>query len=542
MHMFTGADSGQVPTGIIASSLALLLTAGSLVIYLVGAVIGRAKLGEEGKTIRTFNLSLPRTHNLEELFAISLVSAETTLSTVFVLFLTSGGALGFHLLFCPIAFGAGLLLMRTVYEKMEQRGFMGQPSISGLVPHFAYCLTRSRIVCCVIAILCTFPLLAILSLELRYGILFLDYMVPGGSHHSLEQAVFVGFMALLLGYVFVGGFRAVIASDVLQYKMMRAGLTFTFISVFVIALRNRSHLNWDSLQKPDWLTLATYYCGITIINLFSPLSLATTWHRFRAFRDHKINVRKAVHIAIAKSIYLWGLLIAIGIILQLLTVGRQLPGSQPLYGILNQIISQNDWFRFFVFPLLTVAAFSGMYSSSDTCVSALLYLTETPNSWRSRSNHDGSPIGSHYYWMMACLFALTSVMYQIVKHATDVTNGLIHVALNIFGNTVVIAPTVLLMMILNPGIDRERGSARTRIVLLSIAVGLLTYWSLATLHLSSWDTLGLWPVIGGFLAASVPAIALVGLESRLRKENKHGRGAAGNRGDILPKASSSPTT
>jgi len=154
----------QTPGDIAASLVALLLAGSSLVVYLTGAVIGKIKMGAEGKTARSFSLGIPEGNKLEELFAISIVSAETTLSTVFVIFLTGGGGSGLHLLFCPMTFALGLLLMLAVYKRVEHRGYLDQSSGSGLIPHFAYRLTGNKLFGYTMVVACVLPLLAILSL------------------------------------------------------------------------------------------------------------------------------------------------------------------------------------------------------------------------------------------------------------------------------------------------------------------------------------------------------------------------------------------
>src|SRR5260370_29639533 len=89
---------------------ALALSAGFLAAYFAGAIISRLTLTSEGKTRRSFNLGLPPSRSPGELFAISLVSAATTLSTVFVFFLTTPRVYGIHLLACPASFAIGTLL------------------------------------------------------------------------------------------------------------------------------------------------------------------------------------------------------------------------------------------------------------------------------------------------------------------------------------------------------------------------------------------------------------------------------------------------
>src|SRR5258708_6537406 len=126
--------------------LALALSAGCLAVYFAGAIAGRLIQPPDGKTRRSFNLGLPPSRRPEELFAISVVSAHTTLSTVFIAFLTLAGTFSLILYICPIFFAAGTLLAFQVYRRIHQYGYMEESGGSGLLPRFAFSFTASRTV------------------------------------------------------------------------------------------------------------------------------------------------------------------------------------------------------------------------------------------------------------------------------------------------------------------------------------------------------------------------------------------------------------
>src|ERR1035438_698102 len=149
--------------------LALGLSAGFLVVYFVGAIVSRLTYGSRGNTLRNFNLGLPTFQSPDTLFAISLVSAATTLSTVIVLFLTTSGLYGFHLLVCPFFFAFGTLLAIGTYRKTALYGYMDDSKGSGLLPRFVYSVTESKSVASLVAVASALPLVAVLVLELRSG-------------------------------------------------------------------------------------------------------------------------------------------------------------------------------------------------------------------------------------------------------------------------------------------------------------------------------------------------------------------------------------
>jgi hypothetical protein len=174
----------------------------------------------------SFNLRIPA-QNPEDLFAMSIVSAATTLSTVSVVFLASTGSYGLHLLFCPVAFGLGLALTFWVYTRVSRQGYIDDSAVAGLIPALGYRMTHSKAVAVALALVSAIPMLALLTLEIRYGVSFLEYLLrPLIGSHDWNLQAFLVFIVLLMGYVFLGGFRAVIASDVLQYRAMTISLFF----------------------------------------------------------------------------------------------------------------------------------------------------------------------------------------------------------------------------------------------------------------------------------------------------------------------------
>jgi hypothetical protein len=73
---------------------ALILSLGALIFYVGNAFFLRSKNREKQDRLFDFNLGLPTARNNESLFAITLVAAGTSLSTVFVFFLTAGTIYG----------------------------------------------------------------------------------------------------------------------------------------------------------------------------------------------------------------------------------------------------------------------------------------------------------------------------------------------------------------------------------------------------------------------------------------------------------------
>ena len=107
---------------------ALALSVGSLFFYLTSAIWNRITYGatERDSATYEFNLGLPDAQNVEDVFAITLVTAGTSLSTVLVFFLTAGVIYGWWLLLCPFAFAIGNWIMFIIYSKNYNKGYFDE--------------------------------------------------------------------------------------------------------------------------------------------------------------------------------------------------------------------------------------------------------------------------------------------------------------------------------------------------------------------------------------------------------------------------------
>jgi hypothetical protein len=295
---------------------------------------------------------------------------------------------------------------------------------------------------------------------------------------------------------------------------MVTALSFVCLSVLWLIASSRARLNWGQLGHPSTRDLIAFYVAVTIIDLFEPICFATTWQRFRAFRDHSTDFALAIRRATTKVACLWVMLIFIGVGLQLISPGK-LPGRLP--ELLDHIAGVNVWFQFFVFPLLIVAGYSGMYSSSDTCVSALLYLTETGRTWKHPSLRGEVPLRRQYYWAMGAVFTMTFIMYAFMKQTKGIEP--VNIAIMLFGNAVVLAPTVLLLTKLDLCSSESEARARSLLVGASIVLGFVTYWLVAGI-IRNWAIAGGPAALSGLIASAIPAYLLLLRERRMAGDRK----------------------
>lgn len=502
---------------------ALILSIGSLIFYFISALFNKPVKDIIDQRL-DFNLGLPKIGTPENLFSIALVAAGTSLSTVFVFFLTASSTFGWWIIISPLMFAVGNMFMFKVYNRIHKMGYFDESNqqlfgITGLVPYIGLAVSGSSIVGWILVFLSLFNLLAVLVLELLVGVEVFSYLASNTFHtetSSIGEFIFFAVSVFfLLGYVFIGGFRAVISSDVWQMKSIKWAVSISIISILIFGFTSlQSKPDWNLINKsPPWLILWGFIINVILANLFAPLSQEASWQRFRAFSQNKdMQFTKAMNLSIYNAVVIWtGLIIlAFGIILVM-------PANSSIHissmsSALEALRTLNDWwFPLFIFPIITVAALSAMYSTADTCVSSLLYIIEYSRLKKAKnlitSSTNKLPIS--YYIAMVIIFFFCLIVYIFVRVWFNPT--ILQLVFSVFSNLVVIAPTILTATLLPPYSQINSKNKRTWYILLSLSIGFVFYWS-ASISAIVFGQNYLWlsqlAILIGLLGAIVPVLPL----------------------------------
>lgn len=503
--------------------IAVILSVGALVFYVGNASLIHWRFAKSRNAFFDFNLGLPKFEKLENLFAISLVAAGTSLSTVFVFFLTAGSLYGFWLLLCPLFFALGNWIMFLVYQRTRRNGYFDEgrantSGVTGLIPYLGQKLTGRKYVAWLLLLLSIVNLISVLVLELIVGVSVLGYL----SNHAFgiplssagEFGIFFLSVSLMLAYVFLGGFRAVVTSDIWQLRLMCFAVIVAIGSV--LAYDVAGHLgdfhpqSW--IKSPAPIILWTFILNIILGNIFIPMSQESSWQRFRAFgEESKFDVKRAVTKSVINSIVLWSGLILLAFGLESGLPNEKLASLTSMPAVLETIrVFGGNWFSILVFPLMTMAALFAMYSTADTCVSAIFYLigySRYSSNATTAENNSASLPTSYYISMIAILFICLST-YAIVR--VWFTPTILQLIFSVFSNLVVVSPTVITTTMLAPA-PLMGTSRRGTFVAISLVFGTVTFWICAV----SGFVLGqqfLWlnqlALAFGLIAAIVPVLPL----------------------------------
>jgi Na+/proline symporter len=479
----------------------------ALATYFAGAIWSRLAANRHPSPLE-FNLGLPLYRDVNELFAISLVAAATSGSTVIAFFLTGTAVYGPVLFLCALFFVCGLYLLLRAFEAAAIPDPDDDLNVGfGLLPFLTYRFTRSATLAAVVAGLSTVTLVAVLTLELSVGMDLMKHLVAHAFGTTVREPygflTVCLFVALLLGYVFVGGFKAVIASDVWQMKTIQwAVIALVIGAVWYISGSHGPQTAAPFTLAAPGLTRA-FFLNIVLGNLFVPLALQSSWQRFEAFsRDRAFSAPRAMALASAKLAGVWTALVAVGFCLQRFPRPNE-PFSRLSalgWSLDRLVLTGNTWISFFVFPLIMVAAFSAIFSTSDTCVSSILYLVEYRRVIRGTLP---TRLARRHYVAMAVIFLFALLVYQAVD--SDHFVAFIFVA---YSSLIVLAPTVIAV-----ALSARRGRAdvgrRARLIGTSLVAGAVCYWvpALAALAVKS-EWLSQFSLVFGLIASAAPVLFL----------------------------------
>jgi hypothetical protein len=512
--------------------LALTISFGSLFFYLRLALLSRKHRKDSENENYDFHLglSLDNTKNTDQIFAYALVAAGTSLSTVFVFFLTASSLFGWLIFLSPIMFAIGNYVMFNIYRKTKENNYFAEDEtvrsgLTGLIPYLGQSVTGSKKIGLFLVALSFVNLLAVFVLELFIGADIISYLFHNtintplstpNNFSTIDFFIFLISVVLLLSYVFIGGFRAVILSDFWQMKAMKTSIIIVLLSSIVTILFKNSGFSFSLLTiKATGWTFIGFIINVVLANIFAPMSQESSWQRFRAFQEQGFNFKQSMNKSIFNSLILWIGLIIISFGLIILSNGANLGSITEVLTAFQKV--DNIWFPLLVFPLITSACLFAMYSTADTCVSALIYLIDYfYSSKKSSPKEVKSKLKGFHKLGMGFVFIVAILVYLFIHEFFHPT--ILQLVFSVFSNLVVIAPTVLLTAFIKVSSDVQENKKRRILVALSLVLGSIAYWTSSLYSLIKGEDY-LWlsqlAILAGLVVALLPVIPLmVGRKSK----------------------------
>ncbi|MDF1722402.1 MAG: hypothetical protein P1U65_17140 [Minwuia sp.] len=373
-------------------------------------------------------------HLNKKQFSGSFAASSTSLATALIFFVTLGSFFGIPILLAPLTYFLGALLFAKFINK---RGITDTLESGTSLFQFLSKTTRSSNTSFMICLVPALGVLSILLIELYVGVsIFSVFAAPGTVNLQLSLA-FVS--AIILLYTAIGGFPAVVRTDLIQWSLIWLGaLTTLGICLYLVITRLTETA---SIPKIDWFPNPMFGDGfvilpiaitanVIVVNIFLQFTQLRTWQMVAASESIQVLRVGIVNGAFSTAL-LWSFFAIVGIV------------SGPLLGLDTQTIdaflrsmarSESPLIAYIALPIFFVACLSALISTAD---SALLPLSQFVC---EKSGIDQSNLLLPRIWI-AIFLLIANGMYYVIF--TLLGYNFLQLLFTIFGLVIVTGPVVI---------------------------------------------------------------------------------------------------
>lgn len=290
----------------------------------------------------------------------STAATFSAFATVFFWFVALGGMYSWVLLLIPLFLVIGNFLFTKVVARYGVR----------LVDHITIgTFVRSRSAYAPLHYLADFIvavfLFSALLVELIIGSGIIASMLP---LPGMQFVLLLVLSLIVILYVAIGGFRAVVLSDTIQLYLTFGGVAA--LVIFAIFYLKPSSSATALLYKPDisFFELLAFVVSVITVQTLGPLCQLQNWQRISASKDQDAALRAHRHGALIGA-GLWVVMILAALLLY-----SKLAGSVNINAILTQMKQHGVFPGYALYPLVMVGFVAAMLSTADSALAAIHLL------------------------------------------------------------------------------------------------------------------------------------------------------------------------
>lgn len=225
-------------------------------------------------------------------------SAEMSLATVFIAFMTLAAIMGLNLVFAMITFVAGQFVLWLTIPAVKRKVFWGETLQTFLGESFSSPTLRR-----IASATSVLGFIGLFSTEILVG----TTLFTGLTGHSKDHAPIVAFVAaLVVFYTTLGGFKSVVVTDRWQAAGVILVVAVLVFSAFNIGGNSNHQLIAPSLLKLHFDPLLIL--NFLIINTLYPICDMSAWQRIAAARDSE-TARRGFFAALISFFITWSAII-----------------------------------------------------------------------------------------------------------------------------------------------------------------------------------------------------------------------------------------
>lgn len=286
------------------------------------------------------------------------IAAGMSLATVIIAFINLAPLLGITLFVAVISYSISFLILYTCVDRIMEanpanetiQAYLGKsygsPSVKRIALFFSL-----------------IGYISIFSMELLVGVTVLK---PFLGESVLVFALL--YLAFIIIYSLISGYRAIIATDRWQLRFILISL-FSLLVLAIVHTRSTPDVNVTTILSSvshSWLPAWPFIIGIAVMNLPAPISDAGTWQRLCSTRDAHSARRGLLQIAPFFAA-LWAFLVLFACYYWRVAAMQGFDASQgPLTDyIMVTLATSGPLFTLLLF-LFVLGLFSAMISTADS--------------------------------------------------------------------------------------------------------------------------------------------------------------------------------
>lgn len=358
----------------------------------------------------------------------STAATYSAFATVLFWFVAIGGMYSYWLFLIPITLYFGNVVFVRFVERSNIK-IEGHKTIGSYLRSVSQDRILHRFTDFVIFI----GIFSALIVEINVGSeIFYGFLpgVPGGQLFFI-----VLFSVLILGYIILGGYRAVIVSDALQLFFAAIGVGALVIFAMVYLTPTTTSVDYLYSPSVSALNLVAFFVSVIVIQFFAPLCQLQNWHRISSAE----NPREALNAH--KQGALIGASLWTFVIVATLVLNAKLGGSVDFLSLFADMQGAGVVSAFGLYPLVFVGLVAAMLSTADSAMAAVyLFSYDIVSRRLSRVGKKFTPKDKHNVLVGIGIFTviiLTYLLFQSRIH--DFTISVIYF---LFNQLLVVFPTL----------------------------------------------------------------------------------------------------
>lgn len=363
----------------------------------------------------------------------STAATYSTFATVFFWFVALGGMYSWLLFLIPLFLYFGNALF-TIYVQKSGVQLREYSTIGSFLRQKSRYKPIHYLADWIIVVF----LFSAILVEMVIGSGILASMIPSLPNGQLFFIMLLAGIVIL--YVVIGGFRAVILSDAVQLYLTLAGIIALLVFSTIYLPSPQSSKAFIYPPKVNWISFLAFVVSVIVVQIFGPPSQLQNWQRICGSEDQDAALKGHRQGALVGA-GLWAMMIVAALILYV-----KLQGSVSFENIFEKMKVGGTFSAYALYPLLFVGFIAAMISSADSAMSALyLFLYDVFSRRRKLKGATFDPTIWHHLAVGAGFFLIILSVYWINK--TNIQSLAISTIYFLYNQLLVTFPVLIFFII-----------------------------------------------------------------------------------------------